>query len=58
MSRSLKARLRPEEILQESLLHAWRDRRQAEWRGLRAFRSWLLSIIDNRIRVVAVRESA
>lgn len=45
----LRARLAPEDVLQESLLLAWRDRASHQWRGLRAFRSWLLSIIDHRI---------
>jgi RNA polymerase sigma-70 factor (ECF subfamily) len=29
---------------------AWRDRDQHEWRGLAAFRAWLLGIARNRIR--------
>ncbi len=45
----LRARLTPEDILQESLLQAWRDRANHEWRGVRAFRNWLISIIDHRI---------
>lgn len=47
-----------EDILQEALLHAWRDRHAFEWRGLRSFRSWLLSIIDHRIHDAADRSSA
>lgn len=53
MSPSLKRGMAPEDIWQEVLLHAWRDRHQCEWRGLRSFRSWLLSIIDHRIQRVA-----
>lgn len=53
LSTALKQRLAPEDILQDALLHAWRDRGQCEWRGLRSFRSWLLTIIDNRIRAAA-----
>ena len=52
-SAALKQQLAPEDILQDALLHAWRDRAQCEWRGLRSFRSWLLTIIDNRIRAAA-----
>lgn len=48
MSKALKGRYTEEDILQDVLLYAWRDRRQCEWRGLRSFRSWLLSIIDHR----------
>lgn len=41
-----------EDIWQETLGMSWRDREQHEWRGLSAFRSWLLSIAQNRIRDV------
>lgn len=47
---ALGRRVTPEDILQETFLHAWRDRLLCEWRGIRSFRSWLLTIIDNRIR--------
>lgn len=53
MSAALRSRFTPEDIWQEALLHAWRDRERCEWRGLKAFRSWLLTIIDNRIREAA-----
>lgn len=58
MSAALKARHSPEDILQEALLHAWRDRHSHEWHGQKVFRNWLLTIIDHRIRDLAVRESA
>lgn len=48
----------PEDILQEALLHAWRDRARFEWRGVASFRSWLLTIIDHRLQDVADRNSA
>lgn len=54
----LAARVMPEDVLQESLLVAWRDRARCEWRGLRAFRAWLLTIIDHQIRNLAEREDA
>jgi|GEM_PF-1907924 len=38
-----------EDILQESLLRAWRARATVEWRGQRAFRAWLLTVIDHCI---------
>ncbi len=49
----LAHRVTDEDVLQEALLHAWRDRRSCQWRGLRAFRRWLLQIIENRIRKLA-----
>ncbi len=50
MSALLRQHITPEDILQDALLHAWRDRAHCEWRGLRAFRAWFLTLIDNRIR--------
>lgn len=58
MSSALERRMRPEDILQEALLQAWKDREHFQWRGLKAFRSWFLSVIDNRIRDAADREGA
>ncbi len=58
MSAPLRRALAAEDILQDALLHAWRDRAACEWRGLRSFRSWLLTIIDNRIREAADRHAA
>jgi RNA polymerase sigma-70 factor (ECF subfamily) len=58
MSATLRKRLTPEDIWQETLLHAWRDRSQFDWRGLKSFRSWLLTIIDHRIRDAAAHEEA
>jgi RNA polymerase sigma factor (sigma-70 family) len=58
MGAALKSKIRAEDILQESLLHAWRDRGKVEWRGLRSFRSWLLTIIDNRINLIAHQQGA
>ncbi len=58
MSASLRRRLAAEDLLQETLMHAWRDRKAVQWRGLRSFRAWLLTIADNRIRDAATRESA
>lgn len=55
---ALKARVSAEDILQESLLNAWRDRDKASLDSGRAFRGWLLAIIENRIREAADREFA
>ena len=49
MSNTLLASLSPEDIWQETLLHVWRDRAQHDWRGVRAFRAWVLRIAENRI---------
>lgn len=49
MSPALRLQTSAEDILQEALMHAWRDRATCEWRGLKSFRSWLLTIIDHRI---------
>jgi RNA polymerase sigma factor (sigma-70 family) len=48
----------PEDVLQEALLHAWRDRTACEWRGVPHFRRWLLGIVDHRIADLADREKA
>ncbi|MEK6644936.1 MAG: RNA polymerase sigma factor [Planctomycetota bacterium] len=53
MSVALKRHTPPEDIWQEAMLHAWRDRAQCEWRGIKSFRSWLLTIIDHRISHLA-----
>jgi RNA polymerase sigma factor (sigma-70 family) len=58
LSSTMRRAVNAEDVLQEALLHAWRDRQRFEWRGLRSFRSWLLSIIDNRIRDLGDRQSA
>jgi RNA polymerase sigma factor (sigma-70 family) len=58
MSAALKKRLSPEDIWQETLLYAWRDRTKCEWRGLKSFRSWLLTVMDRRIRDAAAHEAA
>lgn len=47
-----------EDLWQETLLHAWRDRHRLEWRGPRAFRSWLLTIARRRFSDFARNASA
>lgn len=39
-----------EDVWQETLWMAWRDRQQHEWAGLTKYRAWLLGIAKNRIR--------
>ena len=58
MSAELRARLGAEDLLQDTLLHLWRDRARIEWRGARAFRALVLSMADNRIRDAADHEFA
>lgn len=50
LSDSLKRQISADDIWQEALLHVWRDRHKCTWRGVKAFRAWVLSIIENRIR--------
>lgn len=52
-SPALRATWPAEDILQEAMLHAWRARSTLEWRGLPAFRRWLISIIEHRIADLA-----
>ncbi len=51
-----------EDVLQESLCRAWAARDRVEWRGPRAFRAWILTIIDHCIsdlgRRAAVRRES
>ncbi len=58
MGPDLRSRMGPEDVWQETLWMAWRDRRQHRWTDRRAFRSWLLGIARNRIRNLADHESA
>jgi RNA polymerase sigma-70 factor (ECF subfamily) len=58
MNGALKKFVTAEDILQESLLHAWRDRKRFEWQGIKSFRAWMLSIADHRIRDAADRAAA
>jgi RNA polymerase sigma factor (sigma-70 family) len=58
MSDALKRTSTPEDIWQETLLHAWRDRERCEWHGIGSFRNWLLQIAVNRIRDAADRAGA
>ncbi|MBI1853986.1 MAG: sigma-70 family RNA polymerase sigma factor [Planctomycetes bacterium] len=55
---AMRLRHPPEDVLQEALLQAWRDRTHCDWRGPKAFRAWLLAIIENRIRDLGGYESA
>lgn len=49
MGPALRAELAAEDLWQETLALAWRDRESHEWRGLPAFRAWLRGIARNRL---------
>lgn len=49
----LRGEVAIEDLWQETLWLAWRDRQQHDWRGLTAYRSWLLTIAHNRVRDAA-----
>lgn len=53
MSKKLREHCSPEDVWQETLTHAWRDRAQHTWEGPNAFRAWLFEIARNRIREIA-----
>lgn len=50
LGHKLRSQVAVEDLWQETLWLSWRDRAQHEWRGLSAFRTWLLSIAKNRVR--------
>ena len=56
MSMELRRRYAVEDVWQETLLHAWRDREKCEWHGVRAFRRWLLQIAEHRLQNFSDRE--
>ena len=58
MSQRIRRHQGVEDIWQEALCMAWRDRDQHEWRGIRQFRAWLLSIARNRFRDAAAWSEA
>jgi RNA polymerase sigma factor (sigma-70 family) len=53
MGAALRAHCQPEDVWQETLAVAWRDRAQHDWTGTRAFRGWLVAIAKNRVKDVA-----
>jgi len=46
----VRAEVSVEDVWQETLWMAWRDRQQHEWQSLSRYRSWLLGIAHNRVR--------
>ena len=45
----MKRSLSPEDILQDTLVKAWRARATLEWQGLASFRRWLLVVAEHCI---------
>ncbi|MFO0840177.1 MAG: RNA polymerase sigma factor [Phycisphaerae bacterium] len=58
MSDRLRSAFAAEDVWQDVLLQAWRDRDRFEWRGVKSFRTWLLTLIDHRIRDAASHAAA
>lgn len=58
MGERLRRECTAEDIWQESLAMAWRDRAAHRWQGLRTFRGWLLGIARNRIHDAVDRMDA
>jgi RNA polymerase sigma factor (sigma-70 family) len=58
MGEALRRFLSPEDIWQEALLHAWRDRERCQWQGVASFRRWLIQIAVNRIHDAVDRQNA
>jgi len=57
MGRALSNEVTAEDVWQEALFMAWRDREQHTWRGVRAYRRWLLEIARNRVHDHARRSA-
>ncbi len=58
MGEKLHSHCTAEDIWQEALVMAWRDRANHTWTNLRAFRAWLLGIARNRIHDTLDRMNA
>ncbi len=58
MSKQLASFVSEEDVFQETLALAWRDREQHRWEGVRAYRAWILTIARNRLTDLARRATA
>lgn len=58
MGPGLRSNYGPEDVYQETLLHVWRDRKRCEWRGIRSFRRWVISVAEHRLQDLAERGAA
>jgi RNA polymerase sigma factor (sigma-70 family) len=58
MGDRLRSACTADDLWQETLVHAWVDREQHEWRGAREYKSWLLGIARHRIHEATERLDA
>lgn len=58
MGRRVSQDYSAEDLWQETLLMAWRDRSQHQWIDIGAYRRWLLGIARNRVRDAAASVNA
>lgn len=58
MGPQLRQRLGAEDVFQETLLKAWRARKDVQWQGAPSFRRWLISIAERCIEDQRDREYA
>lgn len=58
LGREVKRVWSAEDVWQETLAQAWRDREQHTWTGVQEYRRWLLSIAHNRVRDAGRRATA
>ena len=54
----LKQEMSPEDLWQETLCLAWRDREQHAWQDLASYRRWVLGIARNRVREAVTHHKA
>lgn len=58
MSAGMRSRHSPEDVLQETLMLAWRDRESHDWENSARYRAWVLTIAKHRIHDLADADSA
>jgi RNA polymerase sigma factor (sigma-70 family) len=58
MGAAVRGWCQAEDVWQETLAVAWRDRGQHTWKGVRAWRGWVLGIARNRVTDIARRAAA
>ncbi|MCE9635327.1 MAG: sigma-70 family RNA polymerase sigma factor [Planctomycetes bacterium] len=58
MGPALRGRMEPEDVWQEALASAWRDRESHTWEDLAAYRRWIVTLALNRVRDMARAASA
>lgn len=58
MGAAMRGRHEPEDLWQETLAAAWRDRAQHRWESPQTWRTWLITIARNRIRDLSRHDGA